>query len=615
MHVLATSNIYTELAGAPCNVLPLSLAPLNSNTYRLSPDYFQSPFDTTGVIGIYDPLYLKFAVRARSNLSDVHRLTNEPAYSNLIVYDWHGELNQFVSSNALIAPFLASNEQKVEYQMDVRSSNYPDMTRQETSFSFYTQPNSSFLPMSSNAQVLFDPYLDVAFRVEFQDSNAQDICVFDMSRSAITVFSTTYPIPPALKDTIDFNSYTYWSIVFNDSANDSALSLYINPDTTVPNTNNQAYNLFANVALTPSLSNVATIRIVSDADHPRNYYPSLTSNFLAPTPTSDVYAHIDLSNYDHRLYFKNVELTTKFPTNQATDVATDTYNIALGKNIQIRGEDNICLGTNFSTLGKFSIIIGNNIGQSANFVNQVYESIIIGNTSFQGSVIRNVIAIGSALMNDLYAGALPGLTDQVINQFISKKPILIGNDIGPEKVDYHINVANTFMRTSVGNTSNLDQIYLGNANEIVAIGYTSNSYLQGPADLFVNGDIQADAIQYHFSESPTFGTPSSPVDGGTFTIDTDTTSRVIFELSSNVSGSPIALNLQFSNFSRHIGKDLDIIFNERSSVPRSLTLGTNVRFAVPRPTQTTPTGIDRLQCLIVQSNVALGTFTANAAQY
>jgi len=617
IHIMASSNIYTELAGSPCNVLPLALMGQGSNTYRFQSNYFEQPFNETGVTGIYDPLYLKFALRARSNAQDVHRLTYEPMYSNMIVHSWFGDLNQFVSSNTIVAPFLASNEQRIEYQMDVRSSNYPPMALQETSFSFYTQPNSTFLPMNSNALELFDPYLDFAFRVEFQDSNAADICSFQISRSAITVFSNTYPIPPSLKSTIDFNSYTYWSFVFNDSANESALSLYINPNTSLPNKENQTYNLFKDVSLTPSLSNLATIRIVSEANDSKNYYANHTSNLYWPVSSGAgaVYSHVNLSNYDHRLYFKNVELSTKYPTNQASDILTDTYNIALGKNIQIRGEDNICFGTNFSTLGKFSIIIGNNIGQSANFVNQVYESIIIGNTSFQGSIIRNVIAIGSALMNDLYAGARPGLTDQVINQFISKKPILIGNSIGPEKVDYHVNVANTFMRTSVGNSSNLDQIYLGNDNEIVAIGYTSNAHLQGPADLFVNGDIQVDAIQYHFSEAPLFGTATTPINGGSFVIDADNTSRVIFELASNISGSPAPLNVQFSNFSRHLGKELDIVFNERSSVSRALTLGTNVRFSVPRPSQTTPGGIDRLQCWIVQSNLALGVWTSNAAAY
>jgi hypothetical protein len=553
---------------------------------------------------------MTFALRTRSDPTP-HRLTYEPLYSNLIVYDWASELNQFVSSNLLIPPILASNEQKVEYQLDVQSSNYPSMLEdQETSFSFYTQPNTSFFPASSNARVLFDPFLNFGFRVEFQDSNAQDIAAFQVSRFGVTAFSQSYPILPALRNTIVFNEYTYWSFVFNDGANESGLSLYINPNTSLPNKDNQATNVFKDIHLTPSLSNVATIRIVSDADHPKNFYPSLTSNLSWPT----IQSYVELHDYDHRLYFKNVELVTRSATNQTTDILTDTYNIALGKNIQIRGEDNICFGTNFSTLGKYSIIIGNNIGQSANLVNQVYESIIIGNTSFQGSIIRNVIAIGSSLMNDLYAGALPGLTDQIINQFISKRPILIGNDIGPEKVDYHVNLANTLMRTSVGN-SNLDQIYLGNSGEIVAVGYASNAYLQGPAQLFVNGDVQTDAIQYHFAESAIYGTEASPVQGGTFVIDPSQTSRVVFELASNASGAPTPLTLDFLPFGRNVGKEFDFVLNERSSVPRPLTISSNVRFAVPRPTQTTPSGIDRLQCWAIQSNLALGTYTSNAAYY
>lgn len=613
MEVLATCNVYTVFSDTPCNVLPLAYMASDSNVYRMTADYFTQTS--------YEPLSLRFAVRSRPTGSVApHRLTYEPMYSNLIVHDWSGEFNHFTSCNALVPPFLASNEQKVEYQFIVQDSNYQDMTDLETSFSFYTQPNTAFFPyasvasprQNSNALVLFDPYLDFAFSIQFLNSNTQTLCSLDVSRSSLTVNlptgSNDYPIPAALKNTIAFNDYTYWSLIFNDSANQGGLSFYINPNTLLPNKDNQARNVLSEVLLTPSLNTLSTVRIVSQADHPKNFYASHTCN-LRP-PDRDVGADVFLSNYNHRLFFKNVELSTKLPS----DASTEAYNIALGKNIQIKGEDNICFGTNFSTLGKYSIIIGNNIGQSANFVNQIYESIIIGNTSFQGSVIRNVVAIGSQLMNNLFAGALPGLTDQVINQFISKKPILIGNDIGPEKVDYHVNIANTVMRTSIGNTSNLDQIYLGNASEVVAVGYTSNAYLQGPAQLFVQGDIQADAIQYHFAESPDYGTEETPVNGGSFIMDCDQVSRVIFELSSNVP-SATPLSLSFINLSRHIGKELDIVFNERSSVARSLTISGNIRFANPRPTQLPVGALSRLQCLIVQSNVALGTWTGDAAAY
>jgi hypothetical protein len=109
-----------------------------------------------------------------------------------------------------------------------------------------------------------------------------------------------------------------------------------------------------------------------------------------------------------------------------------------------------------------------------------------------------------------------------------------------------------------------------------------------------------------------YGSDTTPVNGGTFTINCDTQSRVFFELSSNVPTAAAPLLVNVVNLSRHIGKELDFIFNERSSVARSLTISTNIRFANLRPIQTSPSGISRLQCLIVQSNVALGTWTCNA---
>jgi hypothetical protein len=603
IHTIQQSNIETLWKDVACNTIAIADLTSSNTGYKLIPDFFTVQASNESRTA-YDPLSLRFSISSREDPTDVHRLTYEPLYSNLIVYDWSGSFNALASSNLLVPPTLASNTQKVEYDFQLDSPNYQDMTSLETTFTFLVEPyndlvDSTFL--TTSAKTLYDDYFNVRFYVEFLGPEDAELCRLEIQYQTVSVNDTVVPIPDSIQSTLRFNEYSLWSIVFNDGANQGFLSIYVNPNTFLANRDNQAVNLLKDVNIPIILTQLSRIRILSYADDPLNYSPATNTWTLYPSPpTEPIYKKLQLTQSSHRLYFKNVELSTKIATQDAQDVLTDTYNIALGKNIQVKGEDNICLGTNFSTLGKFSIIIGNNIGQSVNFVNQVYQSIIIGNTSFQDSIIRNITAIGSGLMNNLYAGALPNLTDQIINQFISKRPILIGNDIGPEKVDYHINVANTIMRTSIGNTSN-DQIYLGNESEIVAIGYTSNEGLLGPAKLYVKGDIETQGIRIPFQRISSTG--------GTMTISLNTFGRGLIELASNT--SPPALTLQFGSLTEHIGKEYEIILYERSLVPRSLFIDTALKFVSPRPTATTANSIDRLMFTVIDTGLALATFMSN----
>jgi hypothetical protein len=609
MHTLSKSNIETVWEGITCNTLAITdlVGGTASNTgYRLTPDFFSNqalnPSRTA-----YDPLNLRFSISTREDPSEIHRLTYEPLYSNLIVYDWSGSFNALSSSNLIVAPFLASNSQKIEYDFQLDNANYQDMTNLETNFSFLVEPYNDLVDTSfftSAALQLYKEYFNVRFLVEFLGPADAELCRLDITYQTVSVNGTAITIPNGIQQTLLFNQYSLWSLVFNDGANGGYLSIYINPNQYLSNRDNQTTNVLANQQIVVSLNQLSRIRILSFANDALNYTPSRdTWELYAPTSgEKPIYKKLELTAASHRLYFKNVELSTKIATQDAGDVLSDTYNIALGKNIQVKGEDNICLGTNFSTLGKYSIIIGNNIGQSVNFVNQVYQSIIIGNTSFQDSIIRNITAIGSGLMNNLYAGALPNLTDQIINQFISKRPILIGNDIGPEKVDYHVNVANTIMRTSVGNTSNLDQIYLGNEGEVVAVGYTSNENLQGPAKFYVKGDMEVSGIRIPFQRKVS--------SGGTLNLSLDTFSRGVVELSSNT--SPAALTLQFGTLTApHIGKDIEVILWERSAVSRALIIDSALKFTNPRPTATTANSMDRLRFTVIDTGLALATYTAD----
>jgi hypothetical protein len=79
----------------------------------------------------------------------------------------------------------------------------------------------------------------------------------------------------------------------------------------------------------------------------------------------------------------------------------------------------------------------------------------------------------------------------MVQSFLGKKPIVIGNSVSADKIDYHINVGNVFMCTHVGDK----QIYLGHEKESVVVGASSNEYHSAAAhSLYVHGSVRADGV-------------------------------------------------------------------------------------------------------------------------
>ena len=201
----------------------------------------------------------------------------------------------------------------------------------------------------------------------------------------------------------------------------------------------------------------------------------------APPPADALGQTFRLVNYATSLYFRNLEIaattydyTATGADSVNTNGTTTVHNVIIGRDVIVRGVNNICVGNRFSTSGANSIILGNDIGilvQTSDVgvgqINDIYESIIIGNNSYQNSIVRNIISIGREIFNDLYLAPLTN-----VNAFLSQKPIVIGNSITTASLDYHINVGNTFLKTTIGGP----QIYLGTEREVVAIGYTSNAH-------------------------------------------------------------------------------------------------------------------------------------------
>jgi hypothetical protein len=169
----------------------------------------------------------------------------------------------------------------------------------------------------------------------------------------------------------------------------------------------------------------------------------------------------------------------------------------MGNTITVNGTNNICLGNNFTTSGTNSIIVGNDIGAASGTDtgsttsgnNDIYESIIIGNKSFQDSIVRNVICIGRKNMIGLNQLSLTDTTR--VQTFLGKYPVLIGNNIGSDMIDFNVNIDNTFLKTTINKQSTVAQIYLGLSNEVVAVGHNKNNSLTPDYSLNVAGAICA----------------------------------------------------------------------------------------------------------------------------
>lgn len=497
LHQYEASNIHIVNNGITQRVLSLDKFSLSNYGYQLSSNYFTNHISGTP----YEPLQMQFMLSSNSSYHE-HSLINNELYKHLFLYNWDGYFNRFESSNIDKLPNLQNTLQDIKYTFDLTNIQYIQFQTFETNISITFEPyhplfNKNYI--GEKGTLLVNKYASYSFDIICKNFNLETSLWITINNDYIDLiinnvaYSAPISIPSSIQK-IQFNVENQILLVVNDGAYDGYLSVYINPDNTKTLKDNQSKNILraTNIKLKPDLTALYTITLESYANDINNYHENIQDVYTADA-NYDTEVYANLINHTNRLYVKNFELYARAVSETIQELTESTYNIVIGKDIEVKGKNNICLGTNFSTLGRNSIILGNDIGQSEASINQIYESIIIGNTSFQGSIVRGIISIGRGIMNNLVEDLSIGLTNDSINEFIAKRPILIGNDITRDKVDYHLNIANTLLLTSVGN-SNSDQIYLGNAGEIVAIGYHSNEHLQGPDILYVNGGIRAKKI-------------------------------------------------------------------------------------------------------------------------
>jgi hypothetical protein len=453
----------------------------------------------------YAPMSMTIALNATPDRDHVNPLSAISTYRDMYLVDWVSYMNRFDSSNVVTTVQNTSN-QVISYTFDASAAGYSNLDQRKVSLIFALDPTQNL--KSSVTQL--DLVKTIDFTVQVNNVHGSNLASFQFVDDTVylnIVNGSNLQLPVEQSKSITFNKAQKVVIVNNDEHNldangNSCLSLYIGYDDAITDAANYIHNAMYGLGISAvDFSDLGKISIHSDILAPHNFQ---TSNIAVRQAGSDVSYSYNLVNYPTVLDVLSFELTAStFKTGATVQNNTvTTQNIVLGKQIQVRGANNLCIGTNFNTAGTNSIVVGNNIGVTeGGELNEIYQSIVIGTGSFLNSVVRDIISVGNGHMNNLSLSPIDS-----VNTFLAKRPILIGNDITPDMLDYHVNIANVFMKTSVGT----EQIYLGNAAEVVCVGYTSNTTLGGATanatnntKLFVNGSIAATSISTSYTNGRT----------------------------------------------------------------------------------------------------------------
>ena len=425
----------------------------NKAFYRPSSDFFTPGFNKN------EPLTMTFTLGSNVNNFEANPLSVYPQYQNLFNQSWIAKFNTYESVN-VIRSTINSN-QSISYTRFVNTTSNISFADKKCQIEF------EYLPTQTD---LVNPtYIDFiqTFSYTFQllDLTDQPLLTATFTHSNLTIISSNETVLSITPSTpFDSTTWTKFTFINFDSLNENNLSLFLN-DTNYT----QGQNI-------PSLdlTNLKQIKINVPITDPLNYYNVTQTSNIAPQ--TNVY--YNLINYNTQLRFRNFNIY--LATTEIGGFTTNTYNIALGNKLDIRGINNICLGKDFRTTGKNSIILGNEIGVQGGeegVLNEIFNSIVISNNSFTNSKVRDVIAIGNSILNDITTN---------IEDFLSKKPVIVGNNIDSSKIDFHINFQNTFLKTTVGSP----QIYCGLEGEHVCIGYTSNEQISTANVLHVKGGAE-----------------------------------------------------------------------------------------------------------------------------
>ena len=423
------------------------------------------------------PMKLGFFTYSNESVRELTPLSQLDIYKN--VYNlqyWYSKYNTYDSSNEFISVINAN--QRISY---TKEDNDYMFKNKKCKIQFdYLPFKSSVIDLKKQFGDKYNGFLKTyAFSLTLSDFNGDALIElnFDNEKIVANILGRASNELPTGIDTVDFSRFY---MINNDDTNDDKLSIYIN------DVNYTDYN--TNPVESIDLENLKEIVINVPITDSKNYY---NESFVKEINTDGSKLYYNLQNYNTTIHFKNLQILLGIYdlTTQLLDensIYKTTYNIAIGDYLRVNGFNNICIGKNFLTTGTGSIIIGNDIGSKPNTTsmlsqsfNEVFNSIIISTSSFIETKVRDVIAIGTNIFNN--AG---GSAD--IDLFFSKKPVLIGNDITPATIDFHVNIQNSFLKTDVG----YKQLYCGLEQEAVCIGYSSNVLCNNElSKLYVNGNV------------------------------------------------------------------------------------------------------------------------------
>jgi len=485
INVFSKNNIdfYVD-NGSTCNY-SLSFSSINivNNKvyYRINSNIFVNNSN------INNPMVLNFIISSQSKIeTEVNPLSLLPYYSGLYLYEWNVKLNSYESSNVILKQL--NNNQVVQYYQRRISSDFISFDNRRLQIDFTLYPEQQVLyDTTQSTSFQHINYLNqlktFSFDFKILDNTNTNLVFANFTHSNIRIVNSNSQHVVNIPASIPFNTSTLVSFVLNDERNNNNLSMYINN-----------INYLSSVAFRPEIPPSSSIRsfvLQANINDPLNYYNYiLTSNI-----SKDVYLYYNLTNFTNRLKFNDFNILVNTNditfresyTNDTYTFSSNLHNVIIGKILDVKGLNNICIGKNFKTIGSDSIILGNNIGVNinntgGNTLNEIFQSIVIANNSFINSKVRDVIAIG----NNIFGTDASDSID--FNGFLQKKPVLVGNDISVDLIDFHINFQNTVLKTTYNNYTP-GGIYLGLNKEIVAIGYETNQSFSNEYQLYVNGGI------------------------------------------------------------------------------------------------------------------------------
>jgi len=449
---------------------------LNNNKiyYRPSNTLFENNYNKNS------DMIFNFIINNNEMIKSPNKLSVFPIYNEVYTQSWISKYNTIESYNEIIEEI--PDMQYISYTkiVDTPDTSLSFADKKCTfQFDYYPYQPSLINEKTNQNSAFCNKYISLIqtykYSFELLDKTGQIILKAIFTKEKIDII--THLNESVIIDNPElFNIWNVFNIINFDDNNNRKLSIYVN-GTTYTNLNSI------------DLSNLHKIQISIPIKDPLNYQ---NQKILDIGNNTKIY--YNLTHFNTQLQFRNFKILLEADSNNST------YNVALGDELKINGFNNICIGKNFATSGNNSIIVGNDIGSSRTVVsngvfNEIFNSIIISTTSFINTKVRDIIAIGNNILNDISTGS-------DIDEFLAKNPVLIGNNIDITKLDFHINFQNTFVKT---NKSDNSQIYCGLEEEIVGIGYTSNQNFSDKSyKLHVNGGINVSGNVVYSNGTDTF---------------------------------------------------------------------------------------------------------------